>query len=351
MKKLLTDLTKEELSQVLTAEGLPRYRADQVYAWLNEGVPFAEMNNLPKALRSALDEKYSAVGARIVKTAESKDGTVKFLFGLNDGNLIEGVLMKYKYGYTLCVSTQVGCRMGCAFCASGRDGLLRDLSAGEMLGEVICADKYISEKDKGSRVGNIVLMGSGEPLDNYDNVASFIKLVGAGKNIGQRGISLSTCGLTENIRKLADDGFSVTLCLSLHSPFDDRRVTVMPTGRKYKVADIISAAKYYFGKNGRRIIVEYAMMRGFNTREEDARELRRLTRDFPCHINLIPLNDTDSGLKGVNGKEAAAFLERLTALGASVTIRRSLGEDIEGACGQLKRRYVEGRENGPSTQK
>lgn len=342
MKRLLTDLTKEQLASELSDEGLPKYRAEQIYKWLNDGVDFSAMTNLPKELRARLSEKYSAIGAEIVKIAESKDGTVKFLFGLNDGNLIEGVLMKYKYGYTLCVSTQVGCRMGCAFCASGRDGLLRNLTAGEMLGEIICADRYISEKDHGARVGNIVLMGSGEPLDNYDNVTSFIKLVGSGKNIGQRGISLSTCGLTENIRRLADENFSVTLCLSLHSPFDDRRVTVMPTGRKYKVSDIISSAKYYFEKSGRRVIVEYAMMRGFNTREEDARELRRLTRDFPCHINLIPLNDTDSGLKGVNGKEAKAFLKMLTDLGASVTIRRSLGEDIEGACGQLKRRYVDG---------
>lgn len=340
MKKLLTDLTKEELFRELSDEGLPKYRIDQIYKWLNVGASFEEMTNLPKALRATLDEKYSACGAKTIKTAASNDGTVKFLFELGDGNLVEGVLMKYKYGYTLCVSTQVGCRMGCAFCASGRDGLLRNLTAGEMLGEVIYADGYLAERLPDARVGNVVLMGSGEPLDNYDNVTTFIRLLGAGKSIGQRSISLSTCGLTENIRRLADDGFSVTLCLSLHSPFDDRRVTVMPTGRKYKVADIISAAKYYFEKSGRRIIVEYALMHSFNDREEDAAELRRLTRDFPCHINLIPLNDTDSGLKGVNGREASAFLSRLTALGASATIRRSLGEDIEGACGQLKRRYV-----------
>lgn len=340
MKKLLTDLTKEELASELSVKNLPKYRIDQIYGWLNVGVPFEKMSNLPRDLRAALDENYAAVGVSVLRTAVSKDGTVKFLFVLNDGNLIEGVLMKYKYGYTLCVSTQVGCRMGCEFCASGKDGLLRNLSAGEMLGEVICADKYLSEFGNGLHVGNVVLMGSGEPLDNYDNVTTFIKMLGEKKNIGQRSVSLSTCGLTENIKRLADDGFSITLCLSLHSPFDDRRVTVMPSGKKYKVADIISAAEYYFEKSGRRVIVEYAMMRGFNTRDEDVRELRRLTRNFPCHINLIPLNDTDSGLAGVNGREAKSLLARLVAAGASATIRRSLGEDIEGACGQLKRRYL-----------
>lgn len=337
MKPLLTDYDERELADLPLICDQPPYRVRQLHKWLVSGTDFDEMTDLPKQLRARLEETYSATGARIIKVARSSDGTEKYLYSLNDGSLVEGVLMTYKYGRTLCVSTQVGCRMGCAFCASGRDGLFRNLSCGEMLGELTAANARAGDK----RVGNVVLMGSGEPLDNYENVTKFIRRLSESGIVGQRSVSLSTCGLTDKVRALADDGFSVTLCLSLHSPFDDRRVKIMPTARRYKVADIMDAARYYFNASGRRVIVEYAMMRGFNTRDEDARELRRLTADFPCHINLIPLNDTDSGLKGVTTKEAHAFLDRLTALGASATIRRSLGEDIEGACGQLKRRYTE----------
>ncbi len=337
MRTLLTDLTKDEIAALPALAGQPRYRAKQLYDRVVSGIPFSEMTDLPAALRDKLAEECDASGAEIARSVSAKDGTVKFLFRLRDGELIEGVLMKYKYGRTLCVSTQVGCRMRCAFCASGRDGLVRDLSAGEMLSELICANRFLGTE----RVGNVVLMGSGEPLDNYDNVTKFIRLMSADGLIGQRSVSLSTCGLTDGIRQLADDGFSVTLCLSLHSAFDDKRVKIMPTAKKYKLSDIMDAAKYYFEKSGRRIIVEYAMMHGFNTGDADARELRRLTENFPCHINLIPLNDTDSGLRGVGAKEGIMFRKKLEALGASVTIRRSLGDEIEGACGQLKRRYTE----------
>lgn len=337
MRTLLTDLTKDEIAALPALAGQPRYRAKQLYDRVVSGIPFSEMTDLPAALRDKLAEECDSSGAEIARSVSAKDGTVKFLFRLRDGELIEGVLMKYKYGRTLCVSTQVGCRMGCAFCASGRDGLVRDLSAGEMLSELICANRFLGTE----RVGNVVLMGSGEPLDNYENVTKFIRLMSADGLIGQRSVSLSTCGLTDGIRQLADDGFSVTLCLSLHSAFDDKRVKIMPTAKKYKLSDIMDAAKYYFEKSGRRIIVEYAMMHGFNTGDADARELRRLTENFPCHINLIPLNDTDSGLRGVGAKEGIMFRKKLEALGASVTIRRSLGDEIEGACGQLKRRYTE----------
>lgn len=340
MKTLLADFTIDELDGLMTGEGVPKYRAKQIYDWINIGAGFDGMTNLPKSLRESLAAKYDAVGAKIAKQVKSADGTVKFLFELCDGNLIEGVLMHYKYGYTLCVSTQVGCRMGCAFCASGRDGLLRNLTAGEMLSEVICANGYLKSVEPNARVGNVVLMGSGEPLDNYDNVTKFIRLLSVGQGVGQRGISLSTCGLVPMIKRLADDGFAVTVCISLHSPFDGSRVKVMPTGKQFKVADIMNAAKYYFEASGRRVIVEYAMMRGFNISSADAAELRRITKDFPCHINLIPLNDTGAELKGVSKREAADFLHKLTALGASATIRRSLGEEIEGACGQLKRKYA-----------
>lgn len=337
MRTLLTDLTKDEIAALPALAGQPRYRAKQLYDRVVSGIPFSEMTDLPAALRDKLAEECDASGAEIARSVSAKDGTMKFLFRLRDGELIEGVLMKYKYGRTLCVSTQVGCRMRCAFCASGRDGLVRDLSAGEMLSELICANRFLGTE----RVGNVVLMGSGEPLDNYENVTKFIRLMSADGLIGQRSVSLSTCGLTDGIRQLADDGFSVTLCLSLHSAFDDKRVKIMPTAKKYKLSDIMDAAKYYFEKSGRRIIVEYAMMHGFNTGDADARELRRLTENFPCHINLIPLNDTDSGLRGVGAKEGIMFRKKLEALGASVTIRRSLGDEIEGACGQLKRRYTE----------
>ena len=337
MKPLLSELSADELSEAISAAGAPSYRVGQIRKWAIAGTDYDGMTNIPLSLRKTLSEKYDAAGAHIIKEARSTDGTVKFLFKLRDGCLIEGVLMSYKYGHTLCVSTQVGCRMGCAFCASGRDGLERDLTAGEMLSEVSCADAYLTSHG-GGRVGNVVLMGSGEPMDNYDNVTRFIRLLSE-YGIGQRGISVSTCGLTEGIRRLADDGFSVTLCLSLHSPFDDKRVKVMPIDKKYKVADIMSAAEYYFKASGRRVIVEYAMMRGFNISDADADELRRLTSRFPCHVNLIPLNDTGSSLTGVTRREAEAFLAKLTARGVSATIRRSLGEDIEGACGQLKRKY------------
>ncbi|MBQ7227698.1 MAG: 23S rRNA (adenine(2503)-C(2))-methyltransferase RlmN [Clostridia bacterium] len=341
MKKLLTDYNLAELEEILKQNGAPKFRAKQLFKWLSLGVDFDGMTDLPKSFRVELSEKYSAIGATIIKEAKSKDGTVKFLFRLCDGNLIEGVLMKYKYGNTLCVSTQVGCRMNCIFCASGKDGLLRNLSAGEMLAEVICANAYLRKTDSEARISNVVLMGSGEPLDNYDEVTKFLRLLTESQGIGQRSISLSTCGLVDNIRKLADEDFNVTLCISLHAPTDEKRIKVMPTARKFKIKDIIDATKYYFSKSGRRVIFEYAMMRNFNISEADAEELRKLTAGYPCHVNLIPLNETGSTLVGVNRKEAEFFLKLLTDRGISATIRRSLGEDIEGACGQLKRKYVQ----------
>lgn len=344
MKQILADYTKEELLSETAKRGLPSFRAEQLYRWVNDGATFEEMTNLPKGLRASLAEEYVDVAAKIKKEYRSSDGTVKFLFELCDGNLVEGVLMHYKYGYTLCVSTQVGCRMHCAFCASGKDGLCRNLTSGEMLSEVICANRYLRAHTEDGRVGNVVLMGSGEPLDNYENVVKFIDCLTVGQGVGQRGISLSTCGLVPNIRRLADEGHSVTLCLSLHAVTDEKREKIMPTARTYRIKDIISAAKYYFEKSGRRIIVEYAMMHGFNVGADDAKMLREWTKSFPCHVNLIPLNETGSALRGVNRREAEKFLELLTSLGVSATIRRSLGEDIEGACGQLKRRYNESKQ-------
>ena len=335
------DLSFERLKSALLEQGFKPFRAGQVYKWMTKYVPFDEMTDLSLADREFLSKMFAPRPVDIADRLVSADKSMKYIFRLSDGNVIEGALMKQGYGNTICISTQVGCRMGCAFCASGIGGVVRNLTAGEMLAQVLAVNKDLGENADGRNISNIVLMGSGEPLDNYENVTKFIRLMSVSGLIGQRSVSLSTCGLTDGIRRLADDGFSVTLCLSLHSAFDDKRVKIMPTAKKYKLSDIMDAAKYYFEKSGRRIIVEYAMMHGFNTSDADARELRRLTENFPCHINLIPLNDTDSGLRGVGAKEGIMFRKKLEALGASVTIRRSLGDEIEGACGQLKRRYTE----------
>lgn len=340
MNKLLSDYSVEELEEIVCGMGESKFRAAQLFLWVSAGAGYSEMSNVPKTLRNNLSKLYDAQGAVIEKSFESVDGTVKFLLKLRDGSLIESVLMKYEYGYTLCVSTQVGCRMGCAFCASGRNGLFRNLSAGEMLSEIICANAFLSGKGSGCRVGNVVLMGSGEPLDNYENVARFIRLLNPSQSIGQRSVSLSTCGLVPGIRRLADDGFSITLCISLHSPFDDKRETIMPVAKSFKIKDVMDAANYYFTKSGRRIIIEYAMMKGVNTSKGDALRLREITKGFSCHVNLIPLNETGASISGVTKKEAYSFMNLVKETGMSVTVRRSLGKDVSGACGQLKRRYL-----------
>lgn len=343
MKKLLTDNSPDELLQITASIGLPKFRAAQLLKWLSAGAEFEDMTDLPKDMRARLTEDYTSVGVSPEAQLKSQDGTVKFLFKLNDGNLIESVLMSYKYGYTLCASTQVGCRMGCVFCASGFGGLARNLSAGELLGQIIAADKYIKVAEPDKRVSNVVLMGSGEPLDNYENVTKFIRLAHEYLNIGQRSISLSTCGLVPGIKRLADEGYSVTLCISLHETTDEKRRKLMPVANKYSIAEIIDAAKYYFDKSGRRVLFEYAMINGQNNSAEDAKRLRSLTSSFPTHINLIPLNDTGRSMKGTSRQEAAIFCKLLERLGASATVRRSLGNDIEGACGQLRARYVENK--------
>ena len=340
MKKLLIDLNKEELEALVIKANEKRFRADQLFHWTRLGARFEEMTNLPKSFVSFLMEEYFDIAASIKEHYKSEDGTIKFLLELTDGSLIESVLMSYSYGYTLCVSSQVGCRMGCKFCASGLDGLSRNLSAGEMLSEVIAANRFIKENlSSEGKVGNVVIMGSGEPLDNYDNVVKFIKMLSSDLLIGQRSVSLSTCGLCDKIKMLPDSGISATLCISLHSPFDEIRKTIMPVANAYAVESIMEAAKYYFTKTGRRIIIEYAMMKGVNTSKKDVERLKELTKGFACHINLIPLNDTGASLKGVNKKEAYSFLNLVKQAGLSATVRRSLGQDIAGACGQLKRRY------------
>ena len=348
MKESLLSLTQGELKNLIIQIGEKPFRAGQIYKALHQGLTFSEMTELSKSLRERLENEYESQSVRIIKTLKSKDGTEKFLFALTDGNVVEGVLMKYKYGATLCVSTQVGCRMGCAFCASGLNGLVRNLTAGEILGEVICANKYVGGGigDK-RKIINVVMMGSGEPLDNYDNTVKFLKLVSeqGGICISPRNISLSTCGLVNKMYDLANENLPINLTVSLHSPFDEERKKIMPVAKAYKISEIISACDNYFEKTGRRFIFEYVLILGENDTERHADELVKLLKGKPCHVNLIRLNEVkEKNLKSVTDKEAYRFMGRLESAGLSATVRRRMGEDIDGACGQLRQRYID--ENG-----
>ena len=338
----LLGMTPEELASFLKAQGQPAFRAKQVFAWLHQGVPFAKMSNLPLALRGTLADTCVDNPVSVLETIESKlDGTVKLLYRLLDGHVIEGVLMRYKYGNTLCVSTQVGCRMGCAFCASTLDGCARSLSAGEILGQIVCANGVLAPQ--GQKVGNVVLMGSGEPLDNYDNVVRFLRILRmeGGLCIGMRSVSLSTCGLVPNMRRFAQEDLPVTLSLSLHAPNDEVRKRLMPGANAYAMDDVLDACRYYIEKTGRRVIFEYALVHGVNAAPEQAAELAGRLRGMQCHVNLIPLNSVpERGLTGVSEREVAAFRRVLEQKNISVTRRREMGDDIEGACGQLRRRYL-----------
>ncbi len=346
---LLADKSLEELEEIAISLGEKKFRASQLYKWVAKGVSYDGMKNLPKSFTDKLAEaRYRARGVEIYGEYKSKlDGTVKYLYKLADGNIVEGVLMRYKYGNTLCVSTQVGCRMNCSFCASGLDGLIRNLTAGEILGQVIAVNALnVTDVERG--VTNIVLMGSGEPLDNYDNVCKFLTLVSdeRGLNISKRNISLSTCGLCDRIRQLADDGYSPTMTISLHAPNDSMRKEIMPIAKRYSISDIISAVKYYFDKTGRRIIFEYSMIAGKNDSEQCARELADVVKGLSCHINLIPLNYVkERGLSGSNKKNIYRFMSLLEKQGVSVTVRRSMGSDIDGACGQLRRKVIKNEDD------
>ena len=342
MKTQLLSMTPEELGVYLKELGQPAFRAKQLFAWLHQGVPFERMSNLPKALRETLAENCLDNPVQVLETITSKlDGTVKLLYRLHDGHVIEGVLMRYKYGNTLCVSTQVGCRMGCAFCASTLDGCARSLSAGEILGQIVCANGVLAPQ--GQKVGNVVLMGSGEPLDNYDNVVRFLRILRmeGGLCIGMRSVSLSTCGLVPNMRRFAQEDLLVTLSLSLHAPNDEVRKRLMPVANAYAMDDVLDACRYYIEKTGRRVIFEYALVHGVNAAPEQAAELAGRLRGMQCHVNLIPLNSVpERGLTGVSEREVDAFRRVLEQKNISVTRRREMGDDIEGACGQLRRRYL-----------
>lgn len=340
----LTDMTMEALADLLASLGEPTFRAKQVYAWLNMGVRPADMTNLPKPLR----EKLAALpfgGVEVErKLVSPRDGTQKYLFRLDDENLVEGVLMRYHYGNTACISTQVGCNMGCRFCASTLEGCVRNLRSGEMLGQISAIERD-EPHPKGTErtVTNVVLMGSGEPLDNYDHVVAFLQRVTAadGMGISPRNISLSTCGIVPKMDRLAADAPHVTLSISLHAHDDATRSALMPVNRTYPIAEVLAAAKRYVLATGRRIIFEYALIDGVNAADADATALGKLLGGMLCHVNLIPLNTvSERNLNGVTREAAQRFCRLLEQNGLSATVRREMGTDIDGACGQLRRRVI-----------
>lgn len=343
--KDIKSLTLAELTEEFSALGEPKFRAGQVYSWLHRGArSFDEMTNLSKPLRETLAgryELYAPTAARCLRS--KKDGTIKYLWRLKDGNCVESVLMQYHHGNTVCISSEVGCPMGCAFCASTLGGLVRRLEPSELLDQVL-----FTQIDSGLPISNIVLMGIGEPLDNYDNVLRFLELVNSpeGMNIGMRHISLSTCGVMDKIDRLAQENLQLTLSVSLHAPTDEIRSRLMPINRKYNVDTLLAACKRYFAQTGRRISFEYAMIRGVNDTPEIADILIRNLRGIAAHVNLIPLNDVaESPLKPSEPEVVRAFQKKLEDSGIPATVRRTLGSDINASCGQLRRTYE--RENTP----
>lgn len=341
MKKILQDLNFSELENLILSLGEKKFRAKQLYDGLIKGKKISEINISP-SLRESLLKEYEDEPVKIIKTLTAADGTEKYLFSLADGNIIEGVLMKYKYGNTQCVSTQVGCRMGCKFCASTLGGLVRNLTSGEILAQVLTVSALHSEGGKRG-VTNVVLMGSGEPLDNYENTVKFLKNVSAegGINISPRNISLSTCGIVPKIYSLADEGLPVNLTISLHQVTDEGRARTMPVAKKYSIAEILKACEYYFDRTGRRYIFEYSLIAGENSDAEHAEGLINLLKGRPCHVNLIRLNEVkERDLKSITDKRAYAFAAMLEKGGLSATVRRSMGSEIGGACGQLRAGFI-----------
>lgn len=335
----LKSMTLPELSALLKEMGQPAFRAKQLYGWLHRGVrSYEEMTNLPGALRAALAEKYPINAPTVVRRQESqKDGTIKYLWQLFDGNCVETVLMRYHYGNTVCISTEVGCRMGCAFCASTIGGLVRRLEPFEMLDEVL-----FTQVDSGQPISHIVLMGIGEPLDNFDNVMRFLELVNSpeGMNISMRHISLSTCGLVPKIDELAKRKLQLTLSVSLHAPNDAVRGTIMPVNKAYPSQELLDACRRYYAATSRRISFEYAMIDGVNDSVDNAKELIRRLKGLPAHFNLIPLNHVEeSPLKPSSKSAVALFQKTLEDAGIPATVRRTLGGDIDASCGQLRRKY------------
>ena len=342
-KKDIASYSFEELQEEMLAIGEKGFRSRQIYSWIHEKLvdDFEEMTNLSKTLRQKLEAAYEIRRVEMEKRQISKiDGTNKFLFCLKDGNMVESVLMKYKHGNSVCISSQVGCRMGCRFCASTLDGLERNLTPSEMLRQV-----YQIQKITGERVSNIVIMGTGEPLDNYDNFLKFIHMVSDehGLNISQRNITASTCGIVPNIRRLAEEKLQITLALSLHGSNQEKRRSLMPVANKYELQEVLEACDYYFEKTGRRITFEYSLVHGVNDTPEDAKELMGILKDRNCHLNLIPVNPIkERNYEKPDKKSAENFKNKLEKSGINVTIRREMGSDIDGACGQLRRKTMQG---------
>ncbi len=339
--KLLHDLDFNELTNAVTEAGFPRYRAEQLNDMRLRYRDYRETNNLPKEVKEYFSEHFRSRSVEIIETVKGKDAE-KYLFLLEDGNIVEGVFMPHDYGNSLCISTQVGCRMGCVFCASGLNGLIRNLTSGEMLGEVLAVNALHGGTPAERAVNNIVLMGSGEPLDNYDNVVKFLKMLidPRGLNFGARSIALSTSGLTEKIKRLADEKLGVVLSVSLHAASDEKRSALMPVNRSNPVSELISSADYYFKKTGRRVIFEYALTES-NSDDASVAELIKLLKGRCAHVNLINLNYVkERGLKGLGRRRIEEIIKRLNEAGVSATLRRSMGNDIEGACGQLRNKYL-----------
>lgn len=333
----IKSMTQEEITDALRAMGEPAFRGKQVFSWLHKGATdFAEMNNLSKPLREKLGKKFTITAPTVARKQVSRlDGTVKYLWELRDGNCIETVLMSYHHGNTVCISSQVGCRMGCKFCASTLGGLVRSLTPAEMLGEV-----YEAERQAGEPISSLVLMGIGEPLDNYRNVLDFLTILSSpeGRNLSLRHVSLSTCGLCDRIDELAELGLGLTLSISLHAADDETRSGIMPVNKQYNIARLMQSCKNYFAKTGRRISYEYALIAGVNDSPAHAEALARLLGGQNCHVNLIPVNPVaERGTKRPDKGAVQRFAARLGALGLNATVRRELGSDIAAACGQLRR--------------
>lgn len=342
MKADIKSLNIKELTAFMEELGEKAFRAKQIYQWIHikQVTTFDEMTNISKALIEKLKENAVLVTLKKETFQESKiDGTRKYLFCLEDGNVIESVLMKYKHGNSVCISSQVGCRMGCRFCASTLDGLVRNLTPSEMLEQI-----YQIGKDIGERISNVVVMGTGEPMDNFDNLLKFIELLTDenGLNISQRNLTVSTCGIVPKMRELADANLQITLALSLHASTQAKRLELMPVANKYEIHEVVDACKYYFEKTGRRVTFEYSLVGGVNDRDEDVKQLCALIKGMNCHVNLIPVNPIkERTFVQPDNAVTLGFKNKLEKYGINATIRREMGRDIEGACGQLRKRYSE----------
>lgn len=347
---ILLDYEKNELYKNFEGFNIQKFRVDQLVTAMYNGKDFEDNINLPKDFLNKIQELgyiLQPIKIRKAVTSKGKDKTIKFLYDLPDGNIIEGVLMSYAFGNTLCVSTQVGCKMNCKFCASGLNGFVRNLSVGEILGQIVTVNKYLGGTLKDRKITNIVLMGSGEPLDNYDNVKKFLQILTSNDcfDMSVRNISLSTCGIPSKIEELADLGLSVTICISLHAPNDKIRREIMPIAKRYSISEIIDSLKYYHTMTNRRIIIEYTLIDGVNNTMSCAKELSEVLKNLPCHVNLIKLNEVEGrDLKAPTIESCKKFLDNLNRFGVSATMRRTLGDDVEGACGMLRNKEIKNGE-------